>query len=177
MTERWAYRLRELASQEHIPGAVLGVWTDGAETVAVHGVLSAATRVAATPDSLFQIGSISKVWTATMIMQLTEEGRLSLDTTVAQLLPGVPLDATGRQRRDHGRHLLTHTSGIDGDIFADTGRGDDCLERYVDGLAAARRGSSRRAAGTPTATAGSCWRAASSRCWTAGPGTLRCASG
>ena len=28
-------------------------------------------------------------------------------------------------------HLLTHTSAIDGDIFTDTGRGDDCLARYV----------------------------------------------
>ena len=36
------------------------------------------------------------------------------------------------------RHLLTHTSGIDGDVFTDTGRGDDCLEKYVD--AARRRG-------------------------------------
>ena len=33
------------------------------------------------------------------------------------------------------RHLLTHTSGIDGDVFTDTGRGDDCVERYVDVLA------------------------------------------
>jgi CubicO group peptidase (beta-lactamase class C family) len=33
------------------------------------------------------------------------------------------------------RHLLTHTSGIDGDVFTDTGRGDDCLEKYVDLLA------------------------------------------
>ena len=30
------------------------------------------------------------------------------------------------------RHLLTHTSGIDGDVFTDTGRGDDCVERYVE---------------------------------------------
>ena len=29
------------------------------------------------------------------------------------------------------RHLLSHTSGIDGDVFTDTGRGDDCLEKYV----------------------------------------------
>ena len=35
------------------------------------------------------------------------------------------------------RHLLTHTSGIDGDVFTDTGRGDDCLEKYVDVLAEA----------------------------------------
>ena len=32
------------------------------------------------------------------------------------------------------RHLLTHTSGIDGDVFTDTGRGDDCLEKYVGAL-------------------------------------------
>ncbi len=35
------------------------------------------------------------------------------------------------------RHLLTHTSGIDGDVFVDTGRGDDCVARYVDLLAEA----------------------------------------
>src|SRR5262249_51238539 len=35
------------------------------------------------------------------------------------------------------RHLLTHTSGIDGDVFTDTGRGDDCLEKYVAELAGA----------------------------------------
>jgi len=34
-------------------------------------------------------------------------------------------------------HLLTHTSGVDGDIFTDTGRGDDCVKRYVDLLAGA----------------------------------------
>ena len=33
------------------------------------------------------------------------------------------------------RHLLSHTSGIDGDNFADFGRGDDCLERYVESCA------------------------------------------
>jgi CubicO group peptidase (beta-lactamase class C family) len=32
------------------------------------------------------------------------------------------------------RHLLNHTSGIDGDFFSDVGRGDDCLERYVEAL-------------------------------------------
>src|SRR5262249_18458429 len=30
--------------------------------------------------------------------------------------------------------LLTHTSGLDGDIFTDTGRGDECVQRYVDDL-------------------------------------------
>lgn len=36
---------------------------------------------------------------------------------------------------DTMRHLLTHTSGIDGDVFTDTGRGDDCLAKYAEVLA------------------------------------------
>jgi CubicO group peptidase (beta-lactamase class C family) len=145
MTEDWAERLRELATEEDIPGAALAVWADGRLSVAAHGVLNAATGVAATPDSLFQIGSITKLWTATMIMQLIDEGRLSLDTTVAGALPGVRLGAGdedgagGAEEEITVRHLLTHTSGIDGDIFADTGRGADCVERYAAGLAGAAR--------------------------------------
>jgi len=137
MTQDWSGRLRELATEEDVPGATLAVWADGRHSVAAHGMLNAATGVSATPDSLFQIGSITKLWTATMIMQLIDEGRLSLDTTVAQVLPGVRLAADGAEAGITVRHLLTHTGGIDGDIFADTGRGADCLERYTAGLAAA----------------------------------------
>jgi CubicO group peptidase (beta-lactamase class C family) len=135
MSDDWAGRLHDLAAQEEVPGAALAIWADGRQTVAAHGVLNAATGVSATPDSLFQVGSITKVWTATMIMQLSDEGRLSLDTTVAKLLPGVRLGTEGTEGEVTVRHLLTHTSGVDGDIFADTGRGDDCVERYTEGLA------------------------------------------
>jgi CubicO group peptidase (beta-lactamase class C family) len=133
----WTARLGELAARARVSGATLGIWSDGQEVLAACGVLNSATQVPVTPDSLFQIGSITKIWTATMIMQLVEEGLLSLDTTVAEALPGVrigPSDAGGQVTV---QHLLTHTSGIDGDIFTDTGRGDDCVERYIEDLAAA----------------------------------------
>jgi CubicO group peptidase (beta-lactamase class C family) len=139
MSEHWAARLHDLATEEEVHGAVLGVWVDGQESVAAHGLLNAATGVSTTPDALFQIGSITKVWTTTMIMQLVDEGRLSLDTTVAEILPEVRLgreDASGEVTIGH---LLTHTSGIDGDNFTDTGRGADCLERYAAALASAVR--------------------------------------
>jgi CubicO group peptidase (beta-lactamase class C family) len=135
----WAARLHELATEEDVPGAALGIWADGLESVAGHGVLNAATGVRTTPDSLFQIGSITKVWTTTMIMQLLDEGRLSLDSTIAEVLPGVRLGREDASAQIRIRHLLTHTSGIDGDIFTDTGRGADCVLRYVDGLAEAPR--------------------------------------
>jgi CubicO group peptidase (beta-lactamase class C family) len=100
-------------------------------------VLSTSTAVETTTDSVFQVGSITKLWTATMIMQRVDEGRVTLDSTVAEVLPGVRLGADDVADRVTVRHLLTHTSGIDGDVFADTGRGDDCLEKYVELLASA----------------------------------------
>src|SRR5580700_7932470 len=127
----WTTRLGELARQARVPGAVLGIWADGQEILAACGVLNRATGVEVTTDSLFQVGSITKVWTATMIMQLIDEGLLSLDTTVAEALPGVRLGAADLGDQVTVAHLLTHTSGIDGDVFTDTGRGDDCVEKYV----------------------------------------------
>jgi CubicO group peptidase (beta-lactamase class C family) len=128
---KWTTRLTELARQAGVPGAVLGIWADGQEALAACGVLNNATAVRVTRDSLFQVGSITKIWTATMIMQLIDEGLLSLGATVSQVLPGVRLGAGDVGGQVTVEHLLTHTSGIDGDIFTDTGRGDDCVQRYV----------------------------------------------
>ena len=133
----WTARLKELASRAQVPGATLGIWFDGQEILAAHGVLNSATGVPVTTDSLFQVGSITKIWTATMITQLIDEGLLSLDTAVSQVLPGVRLGASDVGAQVTVRHLLTHTSGIDGDIFTDTGRGDECIQRYVDELSGA----------------------------------------
>ena len=127
----WNARLAELAEQAEVPGAVLGIMAEGTESFASYGVLSTATGVEVTDDSIFQVGSITKVWTATMIMQLAGEGRLTLDSTVADLLPGVRIGRDDGAAEVTVRHLLTHSSGIDGDIFTDTGRGDECYERFA----------------------------------------------
>jgi CubicO group peptidase (beta-lactamase class C family) len=137
----WTSRLAELAPEAHVQGATLGIWAGGRdgdqEILAAYGVLSTATGVPVTPDSVFQVGSITKVWTASMIMQLAESGRLSVDAAVADVLPGVRIGAADVGASGTIRHLLTHTSGIDGDLFTDTGWGDDCVEWYVSGLATA----------------------------------------
>jgi dipeptidyl aminopeptidase/acylaminoacyl peptidase/CubicO group peptidase (beta-lactamase class C family) len=129
---RWERRLHVLAERYGVPGATLGILQLDGDTVEVaHGVLSTRTQVATTPGSVFQIGSISKIWTTTLVMQLVDEGKLSLDAPLTDVLPELKLpDAAVTMR-----HLLTHTSGIDGDVFTDTGRGDDCVERYVELLA------------------------------------------
>ncbi|WP_307804676.1 serine hydrolase domain-containing protein [Streptomyces sp. VRA16 Mangrove soil] len=124
-------RLTELAERHRVPGAVLGIARGAHSDVVACGVLNNATGVTTTSDSLFQIGSITKVWTATLAMQLVDEGALDLDTPVADVLPELRLTDPQVARQVTMRHLLTHTSGIDGDVFTDTGRGDDCLERFV----------------------------------------------
>ncbi|GAA4737757.1 hypothetical protein GCM10023328_18020 [Modestobacter marinus] len=139
--EHWQQRLEELAAKHEVPGATLAVLRlgpdgpDGDELVeAATGVLNKSTGVEATPDSVFQIGSITKVWTATLVMQLVDEGLLDLDTPLVEVLPGLQLADEEVARQVTMRHLLNHTSGIDGDVFTDTGRGDDTLERYVAAL-------------------------------------------
>jgi CubicO group peptidase (beta-lactamase class C family) len=132
-------RLEELARETSVPGAVLGVWADGRATVTPYGVLNTRTGQPTAADSVFQIGSITKTWTGTMVAQLVAEGRTSYDATVADLLPGTRVGRVDAGDRITVRHLLTHSSGLDGDIFDDTGRGDDCVERYVELLADADR--------------------------------------
>ncbi|HJP76162.1 MAG TPA: serine hydrolase, partial [Pseudonocardiaceae bacterium] len=131
----WQRRLETLARRHNVPGAQLGILRIGEPddelVTAAHGLLNVETGVDTTTDSLFQIGSISKVWTTTVVMQLVDEGKLDLDAPVIEVLPELRLSDPDLTKQVTLRHLLTHTSGIDGDIFTDTGRGDDAVERYV----------------------------------------------
>ncbi|MGH3447368.1 MAG: serine hydrolase, partial [Nocardioidaceae bacterium] len=138
--EHWQRRLETLAARHHVPGAALGILRlrpGGADELAeaAYGVVNTDTDVPVTADTLFQIGSMTKVWTATLVMQLVDEGRLDLDAPLVEVIPELCLADSEVTKQVTMRHLLTHTSGIDGDVFTDTGRGDDCLERYVAGLA------------------------------------------
>ncbi|MEU5798562.1 serine hydrolase [Streptomyces sp. NPDC047813] len=133
--ERWAGRLEALADQFEVPGASLAFWHGGEVHTRATGVLNTATGAPVHTDSLFQIGSITKVWTATQVMLLAEQGRITLDTRVVDVLPGFMVKDAQATASITLRHLLTHTAGIDGDLFLDTGRGDDCLARYVEACA------------------------------------------
>ncbi|MFF1823610.1 serine hydrolase [Kribbella sp. NPDC058245] len=131
----WQRRLTTLAAKHGVPGATLGILRGDELVQAATGVLNKKTGVEVTTDSLFQIGSITKVWTTTLVMQLVDEGLLDLDAPLIAVLPELQLSDPDVAKQVTMRHLLTHTSGVDGDVFEDTGRGDDCLEKYVDVLA------------------------------------------
>ena len=64
-------------------------------------------------------------------MQLVDDGLLDLDQPLLNYLPELVIGDMEAAAALTTRHLLTHTAGFEGDIFTDTGRGEDAIEKYV----------------------------------------------
>jgi D-alanyl-D-alanine carboxypeptidase len=108
-----AERVDEFVEKErekrHIPGLSVAVVQNGQLALAKgYGQANVELEVSASADTVYQIGSITKQFTATAIMQLAEEGKLSIDDPISKYLANAPeswKDVTVK-------HLLNHTSGI-----------------------------------------------------------------
>jgi CubicO group peptidase (beta-lactamase class C family) len=118
-------------AEKQIPGIAVGTLIDGDIRTSAYGAINVNTGYPTRPDTLFQIGSISKVFTATLAMRLAEAGKLNLDTPVAEYLPDLELADPDARDVITTRQLLNHTSGLEGDIFEDYGVGNDALAQYV----------------------------------------------
>jgi D-alanyl-D-alanine carboxypeptidase len=93
----------------HIPGASLAVVRDGRIIKAQgYGFANIELKAPATKDTVYEIGSNTKPFTAAAIMMLVEEGKVRLEDPITKYFPEAP--QTWRSIRI--RHLLTHTSGI-----------------------------------------------------------------
>lgn len=126
--------LPRLAAAHQVPGASVAVLVDGQVVEGTAGVVNLRTGVGATPDALFMIQSITKVWTATLVMQLVDDGLVELDVPVRAYLPGFRTVDEQASAEITVRHLLTHTGGFEGDIWAATTCGEDALARFVGDL-------------------------------------------
>ena len=125
---------REAAAELGIVGAQVSVLHEGEIAEGVAGIADLATGVAITPDTLFQVGSTTKVMTAAVVMTLVEEGRIALDVPVVEQLPGFALSDAGATATVTPRHLMSMSSGIDNGPYTDHGRGDDAVAKYVEAL-------------------------------------------
>ena len=128
--------LADLAAEHRVPGAACGVLLGDEVEVATTGVVNVATGVPVTPGTLFQIGSITKLYTASLVQQAAAAGVVSLDEPVRAQLQEFMVADPGATIEITPRHLLTHTSGIEGDHLIDTGWNPDALQRYMGTLAA-----------------------------------------
>jgi CubicO group peptidase (beta-lactamase class C family) len=119
------------ATRFGIPGVAVGVWADGREAYAGHGVTSVDNPLPVDPDTLYLLGSVSKTYTATTLLRLVADGRVELDAPVRRYVPEL------RLRDEHAAvqvtvlNLLNHTAGLDWGLIADFGEGDDALAGYV----------------------------------------------
>src|SRR6187399_1892053 len=82
-----AEQLPALIEKYDVPGAAVAVLAGGEVVDDAAGVLNKATGVEATADSLFQIGSVTKLWTSTLVMQLVDEGLVDIEEPVRTYLP------------------------------------------------------------------------------------------
>jgi D-alanyl-D-alanine carboxypeptidase len=98
-----------LARAWNLPGLVVAVRRSGDEpSVFASGRAELASGRGMTTRDRFRVGSLTKPMVATVILQLADEGHLSLDDRLARFLPGVLPEGD----RVMLRHLLNHTSGI-----------------------------------------------------------------
>src|SRR5438093_11289235 len=82
---------RELAGEVGVAGAQIAVLHQGTLRQGVAGIANLDTGVEVTNDTLFQIGSTAKAFTAALVMELVHEGRIGLDVPVVEQLPGFTL--------------------------------------------------------------------------------------
>src|SRR5690242_13437930 len=101
--------VRAEMQKNKVPGISLAVLKDGQIVYAKgYGLANIEHQVPVKPETIFQSGSMGKQFTATAVMMLVEEGKLSLDDKLIKFFP----DGPEAWRNITIRHMLTHTSGM-----------------------------------------------------------------
>jgi CubicO group peptidase (beta-lactamase class C family) len=127
-------RIAAFCEATRVPGFLAGVHQAGDQAVVAHGLANVATGTPMRADTGFLFGSITKVMTTTLVLQQVERGALDLDARVVDHLPEFRLATPGAAEAIRVRHLVTHTSGIDADLFFPDAAGPDALQTYVERL-------------------------------------------
>lgn len=135
MSNELQAKLDGMAAEFGVTGAAAGVLVDGQERYAFCGVTSVDNPLPIEEGTLFQVGSTTKTFTATALLRLVDQGRVDLDAPVRGYVPEFRTKQPEVGEQVTVLQLLNHTAGWDGDLFADTGNGDDSLARYVELMA------------------------------------------
>lgn len=126
--------LEQVRKDLRLPGLSVAIVHNG-KIIHTDGLGSAGLGLKMTAKTPMIIGSLSKSFTAFVIMQLVEQGRIKLDTSVQEYIPWFLLD-DGRDALITVRHLLTHSSGLSRRVGRDLlcGNGDITIEESVRSL-------------------------------------------
>ena len=106
--------MEKMAREANERGSFNGTWlyAENGEIVSkgAYGFRDAENQLPMQEDTIFEMASVTKMFTATAVMLLVREGRLSLDDEYAKYFPDYPYPGV------RIRHLLTHTSGMPDDF-------------------------------------------------------------
>ncbi|HEY7143285.1 MAG TPA: serine hydrolase domain-containing protein [Streptosporangiaceae bacterium] len=123
--------VRDMARELRIPGVAVGVWADGQEDYACDGVTSLDNPLPVDRHTLFEVGSVTKSFTATALMRLVEGKQVELDAPVRRYVPDLRLQDEASAAAITVGQLLNHSAGLDWALLVDTGAGDDALAAFV----------------------------------------------
>jgi CubicO group peptidase (beta-lactamase class C family) len=101
-----------LIADQWLVGVSIGVWQDGSEQYFGYGAVSQSGSPTPSPDTVFEIGSVSKVFTGMLLAEMVGQGAVTLDTPIAELLPAASVVPHKGETAIALRHLTTHTSGL-----------------------------------------------------------------
>ncbi|NEA50841.1 serine hydrolase domain-containing protein, partial [Streptomyces sp. SID10815] len=125
-------RLDALARTHHVPGAQLALDT-GTDVLVLHtGTADTATGAPFTADTAVPLGSLTKPYTAALVMLLVDDGDLDLDEPAAEHLPELR-----QMPQVTVRHLLSHTGGLPTGPDSDTAAATTTA-RYLAAVCTAR---------------------------------------
>ena len=130
MTDALAQRLDTAVNQAMtaagVPGAIIGIWGPDGTYVRVFGVADKTTRAPMEADFYSRIGSVTKTFTVTGVLQLADQGKFGLDDPIAKFVDGVPQGdkITLRQlaRMQSGLFNYSESTAFQQAMFADPRR-------------------------------------------------------
>jgi D-alanyl-D-alanine carboxypeptidase len=91
LAQRLDAAINQAITPAGIPGAIIGIWGPDGDYVRAFGVADKSTRAPMKTDFYSRIGSVTKTFTVTAVLQLADQGKLGLDDAIAEFVDGVPL--------------------------------------------------------------------------------------
>ena len=132
--EKLERKVASLATEFDVPGVAVVIYANEKEEYIFHGITSVDNPLPVNDETHFQLGSISKIFTATAMMRLVEMGKINLSERVRTYIPELQLRSEETAANVTINHLLNHTAGWTGDFFANTGFGGDALVKFTEAL-------------------------------------------
>jgi D-alanyl-D-alanine carboxypeptidase len=91
LAQRLDAAINQAMTAAGVPGAIIGIWGPDGNYVRAFGVADKTTRAPMKTDFYSRIGSVTKTFTVTAVLQLADQGKLGLDDPIAEFVDGVPL--------------------------------------------------------------------------------------